>query len=692
MFRVLLREYRSHRMARFTFWLIVYGVILEILRPSRFHAGLVLAGQSMLWSIFILGAVVIIFYYLVRLLSLIRQRLLWRLTWRLIAIYLFIAFVPIILILSIVCMGGLILNGQFAAFLVNGRLHNHYDELKQLNRVVAHEATHIQTPSPQKLLDSLQDFYLTDLSEYAGSYPGLEITLRVGNQARAFRLTGEALSHPASEPRWFSGDEWAGIVMSHREVSLRALDQEETPAGHLTLILSMPVTPQLLNMIGEGIGPVAVVPLESMNPKPRETGTQAPNAEEELGQRTSVHSDAIPLPSPRMWLDFSVHGFSALHPVEWHADKFRPRSNPIVVSASSRIFTLNGELLRILGKFADTLVLVFIIVVGVFLTIEIVALVIGIRLTRSITSTVNRLQHATEAVKAGHFAYRVGLAPRDQVSALGEAFDTMTASIQRLIAESHEKLRLESELKIAEEVQRQLFPQRAPELPGAQMFGECRPARGVSGDYYDFLKLNRERVGLVLGDVSGKGIYAALLMAGIQSVMRAQFYNGRFSDSGSGASHLSTATVLCRLNHQIYENTPDSKYATFFYAIYDSQARTLVYTNAGHPAPFLFRRHELLRLNAGGTVLGLFPSIQYQQEKIELQSGDLLLAFTDGLVEPQNAYGEEFGEERLASVVRDAIDAPPEILAQGIYRAVMDWTGSAELQDDMTMLYMKTVF
>ncbi|MGH9378885.1 MAG: PP2C family protein-serine/threonine phosphatase, partial [Terriglobia bacterium] len=138
------------------------------------------------------------------------------------------------------------------------------------------------------------------------------------------------------------------------------------------------------------------------------------------------------------------------------------------------------------------------------------------------------------------------------------------------------------------------------------------------------------------------------------------------------------------------ENTPDAKYATFFYAIFDAEKRTLLYTNAGHPPPFLFRRNALSRLEAGGTVLGIFPGSQYQQEMVQLEPGDVLLAYTDGLVEPENSYGEEFGEARLVKTIREAIDSPPEILAEGIYRGVMDWTGGGEPQDDMTMLYLKT--
>ncbi|MGH9470792.1 MAG: PP2C family protein-serine/threonine phosphatase, partial [Terriglobia bacterium] len=635
-----------------------------------------------LWFFFKIACAVVIIYYIGRLIGLIRRRVLWRLSRRLVVTYLFIAFVPIVLILALVAMGAVILNGQFAAFLVNGRLGDHFDELKQLNRVVAHEAAHIPTRDPAQQLDALEAFYRDDLSEYASSYPDLQITLRADGEARAFTLTGAPLSPPIAEPSWLKAEEWAGIVTSRDEISLRAVDRESTPAGPLTLILSMPVTPELLNMIGDGIGPVGIIRLESS------TRRRGRGPSREISRGPAIQSSGVPLPPRRTWIDFRVRGVSALHPVEWNAETLRARNTPVLVVANSRIFPLNEQLLRILGKFADTLVLAFLAVAGVFLIIEIVALIIGIRLTRSITSTVNRLQSATEAVKAGDFSHRIALPARDQVSALGEAFDEMTASLERLIAESNEKLRLENELRIAQQVQQQLFPQRAPELPGARLFGECRAARGVSGDLFDFQSLGRGQAGLVLGDVSGKGIYAALLMAGIQSAVRAQFYDGWLPEDESAPS---TATVLSRLNRQIYDHTPDAKYATFFYAIYDSQARTLCYTNAGHPAPFLFRRDTVVRLETGGTVLGLFPRVQYEQGHVALQPGDLLLAFTDGLVEPENAYGEQFGEQRLAEAVREAVDAPPEVLAEGLYRAVAEWTGRAELEDDMTLLYMKVV-
>jgi sigma-B regulation protein RsbU (phosphoserine phosphatase) len=384
-----------------------------------------------------------------------------------------------------------------------------------------------------------------------------------------------------------------------------------------------------------------------------------------------------------------VLGAASLAAVSWQGETLQRPAAPAFVGVSSRVMALDRRLLETQGEYSQVYVFLFKAVVVVLLIIEGVALFIGVRLTRSITYAVHKLYGATERVKKGDFSYRIGVPSSDQLSALGEAFDSMTASVQRLLRESEEKLRLESELEIAREVQTQLFPRSAPEVPGLALYGVCKAARSVSGDYYDFLKLGEDKVCLVLGDVSGKGISAALLMAAIQSALRAQFYDGFAPTSGSNASALSTAAVVSRLNLQLYENTPREKYVTFFFAVYDAAAHTLTYTNAGHLAPILLRRGRVERLKVGGTVVGLFSPLTYEQAEIQIQPGDLLLAFTDGITEPENIYGEEFGENRLLEVVRRASNASPQVLVEEIYRSVSDWTGSPELQDDMTLVVAK---
>ncbi len=670
-------------MARVTALVLVFGLLLGLAQV----AGLRPAGGW--WVLFGAALVVCGVYYLGRLIGFVRHRLLWRLRRRLIVTYLFIAVVPILLIVLLAGLGAFIVNGQFAAFLVTHRLHNLFDELKQLNRVVVHESNEARSMPPQVLLDHWRTFYVSELASHADSYPGLEITLRLGSHVRAFRLDGEALPHPVTVPRWFNQDEFSGVVMDHGQIALRAIARAPTPEGELMVILSQPFTPRLLDFVGTGIGPVGVLVTHPIQPN-----AAAPPGQPAGGQRyapaASIVSDKLALPSPLNLFDYKVYGASTLTPVLWNGAQREDYAGPVFVYASSRILTLNHELFSTLGRYSRVYVTAFVVVAGVFLLIEIVALVVGVNLTRSMTRTVDHLYDATERVKAGDFSYRISIPPGDQLSALGEAFDNMTASVQRLLRESQEKLRMESELEIAQEVQRQLFPRQVPEIAGLELFGVCHPARGVSGDYYDFLRLGEGRLGVALGDVSGKGISAALLMAAIQSSLRAQFYDGAQGEAPSAASSLAaspaTDDVVRRLNQQLFDSTPLEKYATFFYAIYDAASRRLTYTNAGHLSPALFRKGRVERLEEGGTVLGMFSPMEFRQAEIQLQPGDVLLAFTDGLTEPENTYGEEFGEERLLAAAAHSLDASPAEMAEEIYRRVADWTGSPELQDDMTLI------
>jgi sigma-B regulation protein RsbU (phosphoserine phosphatase) len=687
--KALLRECRTHRLARFTAWELAYGAALWTV--DKLSGG----APAALWVLFWIAAVVCVVYYLGRLLAFLRRRLLWRLRRRLIVTYVFIAFVPIVLIVFLVGLGAFILNGQLAAFIVASNLREHFDELQQVNRAVAHEAPLVGPRTTKEKLDWIQKFYSTELQHHAVSYPSLEITLRMGSQVRAFRLDGTRISTPVTVPAWFKQEEFSGIVVDNGRLALRSIARGNAGGEDWTFILSESFTPELLDMVGEGVGPVGVR-VTTLAPKETPAGTptsgvnlQVETPQESYESSATISSRRISLPEPAFRFDFRVFGASVLDAIDWKGERQRHAAAPVVVVVSSRIMALNRRLLETAGYYSQLYVIAFKIVAVFLLLIEVIALFIGVRLTRSITGTVDKLYHATERVTKGDFSYRISVPSNDQISALGEAFDSMTSSVQGLMRESEEKLRMDRELEIASEVQTQLFPRCAPEVPGLELFGECRAARSVSGDYYDYFKLGEERVCLVLGDVSGKGISAALLMAVIQSALRAQFHNGGPPTGGPGGTLLSTAEVVSRLNRQLFESTPREKYATFFFAVYDAATRSLTYTNAGHPPPVLLRQGKVERLEAGGTVVGLFSPMPYEQAEIKVQPGDLLLAFTDGITEPENTYGEEFGEDRMLEVVQRAADAAPQVLVEEIYRSVSDWTGSPELQDDMTLLVAK---
>jgi sigma-B regulation protein RsbU (phosphoserine phosphatase) len=674
-------------MVRFATWVSAYGVALWVV--GRSQGGV----PSLLWFVFWATFIPVVVYFLLRLGKLVKRKIIWRLRWRLMVTYVFIAVVPILLILILVGLGAYIINGQFASFLVSSKLHDKAEQLRQVSHTLTHQADHLPQDTPESFLQQLEILAVNDFHEHALDYPGLEVTLRLGSLARAFKLDGAA-SKAVAIPAWLEGKTFAGIVVDRDEPLLRALDRRRTKLGELTIICSQPFTTELLDQIGTGIGPIGLLAPE------RARGTQASNAKPRLTvstpQGTSdlevrLRSKSLEIPRAVSRFDYTIRNLAALDPVRWDGEKERREENSGFFYVTSRLVALDRELVSTLGQFSGLYWVVFAALGIVFLVLELVALVIGIQLTRSMTQTVDKLYEGTERVKVGDFSYRINLRAADQLSALGEAFDNMTASVERLLRESLEKTRLEGELEIARQVQTQLFPQMAPQVPGLDLYGVCKPARVVSGDYYDFLRLDGNRVGLVLGDISGKGISAALLMAAIQSSLHAQFYDGHSPETAPCALPLSTATVVERLNRQLFAGSPPEKYATFFYAVYDASTRRLAYTTAGHPPPVLFRRDHLLRLDTGGTVVGLFSTIHYEQAVVEFEPGDLLLAFTDGLTEPENSFGEEYGEARLLNVARRALGSRPELLVEEIYRSVSDWTGSPELQDDMTLLVAKAV-
>ncbi|HEY6291655.1 MAG TPA: SpoIIE family protein phosphatase [Terriglobia bacterium] len=693
MLEVLHQEYRQHWMARFGVWVLAYGIALWLV--SRLSGGV----SGFLWFLFWITFIPVAGYYFFRLLGFVRRHLLWHLRRRLILTYFFVAVVPIGLLLLLAGIAAFFLNGQLASFLVVTRLQNRVSELSQLGRLTAQHAQHSANASHQAALDDLQNFVGSELETRSSDYPALQVTARIGPAARDFRLDGEPPAKPVSMPPWLKRDHFAGIVLDGDVLALRAVEQAPTPLGRLTVIFSQPFTPELLDQIGQGIGPVgALSPLKQEgSPKPsarEESNPAQPNVIFSTnGQNPgggapmrTIRSQSLQVPAAASLFDLTVYNGDTLQPYAWSSTTEHRESDLGLFYVTSRIFALNRQVLSTLGKFSSLYWTAFAVVGVIFLVIELVAVVISWRLTRSITTTVDKLNLATERVKAGDFSYRIDLPAHDQLTALGEAFDGMTASVQRLLKESLEKTRLEGELEIAREVQNRLFPQSAPEVSGLSLYGLCKPARTVSGDYYDFLRLGDGRVALVVGDISGKGISAALLMATLQSALHAQFYDGHSGSAATYAWPAHTAEVVSRLNRQIYASTPREKYVTLFYGVYDSADGKLTYTNAGHLPPVLFRRNQIVRLEGGGTVVGLFPSARYEQTEVQIEPGDLLLAFTDGMTEPENSYGEEFGEGRLLEVARRALGGPPEVLMDEIYRSVSDWTGSPELQDDMTLV------
>lgn len=626
--------------------LVALAIVLAYARPS---SGIGLLVNFAAW---IAGVVVTI-----RLTRTGIQKLIWRLRNRLIVAYAFIAMVPIVLILALVMVSAYGLTGQIALYLINS-------ELDRRTAILKGSATAIvETPPSQRaeVVRRYQDFAQR-------LFPSAAVLVRDGGESR----------YPESAPITAPPEGWkdaSGIIVKDRQLYSWA---NVTSGGRQVVVLA-PLNQEFLSNLVPGIGQVSF----------RDFAEAAGGVQSAAGEAPS--SRAARIPPRNNFADVQVNWGSLVPLMFWNAPGNRRDRGLLLVHTrmSAVLGTVFGNNIAF-GDMAYGQVIwgAFLVTVTLFLIVELISLVIGVSISRTITSAVHELYVGTRRVKEGDFSHRIPVRGSDQLAELGSSFNTMTENLERLIVVAKEKERLQSELEIAREVQSQLFPKDVPDLKTLTLTGVCNPARVVSGDYYDFIRFNSS-LAFAIGDVAGKGISAALLMAAIQSTMRMQLTAGLLPATGNGDAmhHLSTAAMVSRLNKQLYANTSPEKFATFYFALYDENTQTLTYTNAGHLPPILLRKGVPELLQVTGTVVGAFPFARYEEEQIALASGDVLVAYTDGIVEPENEYGEMFGEKRLTDLLSKNADRDsPEIIAR-VMEAVEQWSGaSAELQDDMTIL------
>ncbi len=332
--------------------------------------------------------------------------------------------------------------------------------------------------------------------------------------------------------------------------------------------------------------------------------------------------------------------------------------------------TINVLLLAIVG-----------ILAGLFLVIILVASGVGVRIVTSITRAVGALKKGTQRVRAGDFDYRIHVTSHDEFEDLADSFNVMSAEVRRMLSAVKEKERLESELRIAHSIQERLLPQGSPELRGYEICGRSTSAREVGGDYFDYLMFGGGSLGLAIGDVSGKGITAALLMANLQASLRA------FAREPSGI-----AGVMEALNVQLHKTTSPEMYATFFYGILDAETGTFAFANAGHNPPLLVRsdgRIELL--DAGGLPLGMMEGFPYEEAKAELLPGDVLVFYTDGVTEAEKSDGEQLGDEAFREVVVSNRHLGAREVRERIEATVRDFTAGHDPSDDLTLITLKVL-
>ena len=651
-----------------------------------------------------------------------KRRVLWRLRNRLIVTYVFIGVIPAALLVTMAFVTLYGLAGQFAVFLVTSEIHSQLRSLEAANAAVSNELAARLERGDNPAAESLAGLRKRDpawgrrqVCAWYGDKP-----LPLCNEFR-----GAALARPK-----FVKDRFREIVRDHNELHLRVATSLSIKSNTLTVVTSEPFDKELVGNIASDLGEITLFPSGFMlNPSasadraanPADSGNRgsSSSAPQRGREGINISSDrqgtsgevdqqvlqpsftvgALPGPADRFDLEIPLAG-TQLSVVDWDTGERRQRA---LVRVRTRPSVLYGHLFAALGEFVQGVAYILIGVGIFFAVIELIALIIGTRMTRTVTAAVAQLHDATKHVDRGDFSHRIPVKSSDQLSDLARSFNSMTASIEKLILEQKEKQRLENELAIAQEVQAQLFPRQVSELESLEVHGFCRPARTVSGDYYDFLTASSHKLILAVGDISGKGISAALLMATIHSAVRAYSVenlpqmrepvalgavagSGRVLATWPEGVEVSPGALLSLLNHQLYESTPPEKYATLFLGIYDGRSHRLTYSNGGHLPPILIGKDGTIRrLEAGGTVVGLFDNMTYDEGAVEMHPGEIFLAYSDGVTEPENDFGE-FGEQRLIDLVRENRDQPLPQISQIVTMAVDNWIGDNEQPDDVTLV------
>ena len=603
-----------------------------------------------------------VFYLLFRFISWWRSRLLWSLRNRLIVAYLFIALVPILLILTLGVVAGRILYSQLGAYLLYEDIHARIDTLGDMAEHIA--AAH-QTPlrgtseqESEKILAS-QSHVVHDRE-----LPGLVITF--SDDTGFLRKVAPG------------ANAYAGLLQEEDKLSLISIRAMSGTTPERVVKLQVPVTPELLSAVAPDVGAI------QLNLMQKYTGASGQaviyeSASERYSSGGRIVARSRALQAEGFWLDPAVSVVSRLSSVYISPGGNVEHNHPVLASTNARPSRLNAKIFNSLGELRDSYLLLLVMVGVIFMLIEIAALVIGINMTRQITRAIADLYQATQYVQSGDLTHRVRTERRDQLGVLGESFNLMTGSISGLIEEQKQRQRLENEISIAREVQNQLFPKRLPSVPGVEVEAICKAARSVSGDYYDFIQMSPTHIAVAIADISGKGISAALLMASLQAALRSQLLM-------DGSEHLGTGELVSRLNKHLVRNTADDRFATFFIAVYDSATRTMRYTNAGHLPSFLMSKNQAVHLDKGGMVLGVYEECEYEENSVTVPADALLVGYSDGLVEPENVYGEEFGVRRLEDAASRVQGSSPSSVALSLMTAAEEWAGSAEQADDMTVI------
>jgi sigma-B regulation protein RsbU (phosphoserine phosphatase) len=621
-----------------------------------------------------------------------KRRLLWRVRRKLIVSYIFIGFVPVMLVISFFMVSGALLFFNMSAYMLRTRIATFVDQTRFLAQSAALEIQRSHTPN--ELMETLArrqaaadmrypmaSYALVPAAQACGDAAGTRPSVAAPT-ALATEAAGPWAHMPAprSVPDWLKCRTFAGLITPTQTntttpLVIRAVAWPDGVPG--AVIVDVPIGAALKREVHDEMG-------ISM-------GEGSSVASDEAGDARSRRTVTVGSPAIGGDLQEPLGWVTPLDHTNWDTGEMSAVAVGYRMGLGAVFTALSGPSFDRLNRFTlGQIFFVGLAVVGVlFLIIQAVALVMGLTLARSITGSVHELFTGTERVRRGDFTHKIAILSRDQLGELAASFNSMTGSIEELLQQKAEKERLEQELRIARSIQMSLLPQSSLTFPGVSLSGHCEPAREVGGDYYDFLPLDDSRMGILIADVAGKGTSAALYMAELKGLVLSL-----------SQRHASPRELLIDANRIISKHLDARSFITMTYAVVDIAARTMTLARAGHcplvyvPGPQAASR-AAKALQPDGMVLGLqfdtgeIFSRTLEELTVPLGAGDLFLLYTDGISEAMNVDGDYFGETRLADLAQQYADLRSEELSARILGEVKAFAGAAAQHDDMTMVLLK---
>ena len=620
------------------------------------------------------------------------RRLLWRVRNRLMVTFLLLGLAPILLFSALTFIGGYLFAGQYATYTALRAIDEAANQVRNQAAGLAILSLMRAVPTERPVVNGQQN--VAD---------GVSLAILSGNVWQDLpgnKSTRSPFSGKVT-PTWLRSG-FQGIVELDGQLYLCSEMQVDLETRSALVLGAMPLTSQALQTMAAGLGPITITAATFGGRQARERPDGQAKKKADAGNQKETSDAADPdsvdtgasqsssapfhritggtLAPAKFLFDTRVFFTAPLVVKNW-GNGASEQALVLVISRPTLLYAQLFASSADVGKFVR---IVLIATAATFAVIELIALMMAIGLARTITRSVAELYKGTVEVDRGNFGYRVPTGRHDQLGALAKSFNTMTASMVELLVQQREKQRLESELAIAQDVQRNLFPVSPMMRGGLEVHAVCVPARTVSGDYFDFFGEGGQFC-LALGDISGKGMSAALLMASLHSAVRSLGLSAEAAANGTPSS----ARLFSLLNQQLIQSTQPERYATLFLSFFDWQRCQLTYTNGGHLAPWLLSTDGTHRsLDRGGPVVGLLNGLVYDETTLDFSDGDLLVAYSDGLTEAENEHGE-FGEARLLALVSENRGLPLKELAALTIQGVQTWIGKQEQVDDMTILFAR---